>query len=108
MVEKEDLIEIAILKKHATLFAQFARNNRLPIYRVKDDWTDLAKVALNSPVLTELTKGIINIKKGREEDVTIDADFEDIDNEDDENEEFDIPKKKKDEKEADNAEKKEG
>jgi hypothetical protein len=88
-MDEDDIIKVAILKKHAKHFAQFARNNRLPIYRVaeENDMMELAKEALKSPVLTEVVKGAVRIytdeKEGPGEDFTIDA-------------EFDIPKKKGD------------
>ena len=95
MVEQEDVVEIAILKKHAKLFAIFAKKNGLPVYRVnRNEGIELAKTALNSPVLEKLTEGLINIYRDIPKEEYIDVDAKDVGDEEEgeeESEEFDLP-----------------
>lgn len=74
-MDEDDIIKVAILKKHAIFFARFAKKMGFPIYRVENEMISLAKEAMKSPVLTEVVKGAVKIytnEKDEEEDIIID------------------------------------
>jgi len=97
LVEQDDVVEIAILKKHVRLFSIFAKKNGLPVYRVnRNEGIELAKTALNSPVLEKLTEGLINIYRDIPKEEYIDIDAVDSEETEESEEEFDLPPKGED------------
>ena len=107
MVTEDDVVEVAVLREDLKHFILFARKNKIPIYKVKkNEAIDLAKSALNSPVLEKLTEGILNIYRDIPKDEYIDVDANDAD-EEGEFEEFDLPPDIEKEKGEDDGEKKE-
>lgn len=109
MVTEDDVVEVAVLKEDLKHFILFARKNKIPIYKVKkNDAIDLAKSALNSPVLEKLTEGILNIYRDIPKDEYIDVDANDAEEEEEEDlEEFDLPPDIEKEKGEGDGEKKE-
>ena len=96
MVKADDVIKIAVLKKHVKYFAHFGKRNNLPIFKVnKNEGVELAKSALNSPVLEKLTEGLINIYRDIPKDEYIDVDAKDVEDEEESEQEpepeFDLP-----------------